>query len=38
MAINRIWNNKKTWIVIGAVIGFFGGFATFAIMVIQHSH
>ena len=38
MAINKIWNKKKTWIVIGAVIGFLGGFASFSIMVIQHSH
>ena len=38
MAIDKLLNKKKTWIIIGAVIGFFGGFAIFAIMVIQHSH
>lgn len=38
MAINKIWNKKKTWVLIGTTIGFFGGFVTFATMVIQHSH
>ena len=36
--IKNIWNKKKIWIVIGAVIGLFCGFSSFAIMVIQHSH
>lgn len=38
MTRNKIWNKKKTWVLIGTVIGFLGGFVTFATMVIQHSH
>lgn len=38
MAIKKLWDNKKTWVVMGITIGFFGGFTSFAIMVIQHSH
>lgn len=38
MEINKICNKKKTWLLIGIAIGFFGGFITFATMVIQHSH
>lgn len=36
--IKNICNKKKTWIVMGIIIGLFSGFIGFAIMVIQHSH
>jgi hypothetical protein len=36
--IKNLWNKKKIWIAIGAVIRLFCGFFSFAIMVIQHSH
>lgn len=38
MTKNKIWNKKKAWVLIGIAIGFFGGFVTFATMVIQHGH
>ena len=38
MKTSKICNKKITWIVIGFIIGWFGGFVSFATMVIQHSH
>lgn len=34
----KLCNKKKTWITIGVLIGFIGGFASFAVMVVTHGH
>lgn len=38
MKVSGLFNKKKTWVVIGVIIGWVGGFSSFVTMVIQHSH